>query len=196
MVKIKIKIHYKYGNNVCSSHRIKEKDIDIMLYSYLKSVKNTVKKNVFEIADFIENFDDEKINYSKEIYKIQYEVTNFKNEIKEYAKQLARNLITEDLFKELTKENSEKILLLEKQIDSLVDINKISKDAKLLLKQMIVLLDKILEKQEINNEDIQILINKISIKDNKDGMLGFQVKLNNPLEKNVSLFDIFTKVNS
>ncbi|MFT8312740.1 MAG: recombinase family protein [Clostridium sp.] len=188
--------YHRYGNNVCSSHRIKEKDIDIMLCNYLKSVKNIVKKNVFEIADFIENFDDEKINYSKEIYKIQYEVTNFKNEIKEYAKQLARNLITEDLFKELTKENSEKILLLEKQIDSLVDINKISKDAKLLLKHMIVLLDKILEKQEINNEDIQILINKISIKDNKDGMLGFQVKLNNPLEKNASLFDIFTKVNS
>ncbi|WP_155241898.1 hypothetical protein [Clostridium pasteurianum] len=98
------------------------------------------------------------------------------------------------MFKELTRENSEKILLLEKQIDSLVDINKISKDAKLLLKQAIILLDKILEKQEINNEDIQILINEISIKDNKNGTLDFQVKLNNSLEKNTSLFEVFTKM--
>lgn len=148
------------------------------------------------ISDFIENFYDEKTNYSKEIYKIQYEVTNLKNEIKEYAKQLARNLITEDMFKDLTRDNSEKILLLEKQIDSLVNINKISKDAKLLVKQTIILLDKILEKQEINTEDIQKLINEISIKDNKSGILDFQVKLNNLLEKNASLFDIFTKVNS
>ncbi|WP_172638608.1 recombinase family protein [Clostridium pasteurianum] len=49
--------YHRYGNNVCSSHRIKEKDIDIMLYNYLKSVRKAVGKNVFGMADFIKKFD-------------------------------------------------------------------------------------------------------------------------------------------
>lgn len=170
--------YHRLGRNVCSPHRVKEVELDDMLYKHLTSLITVAEQNLINLDKFLERWNQKKRSYTNTIEKVQYEIIDLKDEIKAYAKQLAKNLIGEEIFKELTEETTEKILSLEKQIETLQEVKEINKDAQKGIKKSVELLEDIIEKKDIEDASIQMLVNKIYIsKEKNNNSLAVHIKL-------------------
>jgi site-specific DNA recombinase len=185
--------YHRFGKNVCTPHRIKENDLNKLVYEYLNRISAIAQSNLKKVDEFIKEWNFKKRDYTKSIDSIQAQIVELKDEMKAYAKQLAKNLINEELFQELTQETKEKIDFLEKQAESLMEVKEINKDARRGMQHSIDMLKEILAGEEITNAHIQMLFNKISIGQNADGTLNIDAVLNMPFKHHLLLSDAFTQ---
>ena len=185
--------YHRFGRSLCTPHRIRESELDEIVYQYLEKVKDVATENIKKVEKLMEDWNERKKDYNKTIEKIQTQIIDLKEEIKQYAKQLAKNLITEELFKELTQETNEKIALLEEQIKALNEAKELSKNAKLAMENSVETLKRILNERNIEDSELQLLINKIYIKEDESGKLDVSIKLNSPLDYHLTLANAFTE---
>lgn len=185
--------YHRFGTSVCTSHRIREDELDKLVYAYLDRVKDVAETNLQKIDLFIKEWNYRKRDYNKSIESIQIQIIELKDEIKAYAKQLAKELISEELFQELTQETKEKIELLGQQCNSLEEVKEINKEAKQGIIHSIDLLKEIIAGKEITNAQIQMLFNKVLIRENVDGTLSIDVVLNAPFKQHIMLAETFTE---
>lgn len=188
--------HRHSKSNYCTSHRIKESELDEIVYSYLKRMKVLAGDNLLKVDEFIKGWNNRKNDYSKDINSLKIEINILKEDIKQYAQQLARKLIDEDIFIELTQENNQKINLLEQQIKSFEEMVEIKKDAKKGVESSVKLLSKIVSERALSNAHLQMLINDIKVFEDEEKKLSFNIILNTPFKYHNSLGDYFTNKTS
>jgi DNA invertase Pin-like site-specific DNA recombinase len=183
--------YHRLGRNLCTPHKIKEEELDNIIYSYLLKLKDVALDNIKKVDKFIEEWNNRKKDYNKSIEKIIDDIRSLKEEIKQYSKQLAKNFITEEIFQELTKETKENIDLLEQKLNTLNETKEISKNSKSALQNSVDILNQVLENKEITNAELQLLVNKINIKEEDDG-LSVNIILNMPFKNHLILSDTIT----
>lgn len=184
--------HRHSKSEYCTSHRIKESELDEIVYSYLERIKVLAEENLLRVDEFIKEWNNKKRDYSKDIDRFKLEIMELKNDIKQYAQQLARKLIDEELFLDLTQDNNQKIDLIEKQIQTLEEMIEINKDAKKGIKSSVELLSKIVNEKELSNAHLQMLVDKILISEDEEGKLSIDITLNTPFKYHSSLVDYYT----
>lgn len=185
--------HRHSKSNYCTSHRIKESEIDDIIYEYLKRIKVLAEKNLLKVDEFIKEWNNKKRNYNRDIDKIKIGILTLNEDIKQYAQQLARKLINEDLFIELTQENNQEIDMLKTQIKTLEEMIEINNDAKKGIINSVEILTKIVEEKELSNAHLQMLINKIDIFEDGEGKISLNVTLNTPFKYHTDLGNCFTE---
>lgn len=185
--------YHRRGLEACTSHRIREDELDHIVYSYLDRLKTLAEENLLKVDEFIKEWNNKKRDYDKDIDKLNLEIIQLKEDVKQYAQQLARNLISEDIFRELTKDTETRIEYLEKQIETLEEMIEINKDAKKGIESSIKLLTDIIENKELSDAHLQMLINKIIIFEDDEGKLSLDIKLNTPFKYHESLAGYFTE---
>lgn len=185
--------HRHSKSNYCTSHRIKESELDEIVYAYLERIKGLAEENLLKVDEFIKEWNNKKRDYSNDIDKIKLEIMTLKEDVKQYAQQLARNLINEELFIELTQENNQKIDLLDKQIQTLEEMIEINKDAKKGIESSVDLLTKIVEEKELSDAHLQMLVSNVIIFEDIQGKLSLDITLNTPFKYHTSLGNYFTE---
>lgn len=183
--------YHRRGKDVCTSHVIREEELDDLVYSYMDRLKALAEENLLKVDEFIKEWNFKRRDYTKDIDNIRIEILELKEDIKQYAQQLARKLINEELFVELTQENKQKIDMLEKQIETLEEMIEINKDAKRGIENSVELLTKIVNERELSDAHLQMLINKIIITEDSEGELSLDIKLNTPFKYHTSLASYF-----
>ncbi len=185
--------YHRFGTSLCTSHRIKEDELDDMIYAYLHRLKDLALDNLKKVDRFIQDWNERKRDFTKTINKVQDEILALKEDMKAYAKQLARELITEDLFQELTQETKERIELLEQQLVTLDEAKEINNNARLTMQNSYDILTTVLDEKKITNAQMQMLINKVCIKENEDKTLSLDVKINMPFKHHLVISNSFTE---
>ncbi|MEY8417046.1 recombinase family protein [Tissierella praeacuta] len=185
--------YHRRGSNVCSSHRIREEELDDIVYSYLDRLKVLAEENLLKVDEFIKEWNNKKRDYDKDIDKLNLEIMQLKEDVKQYAQQLARKLISEEIFKELTKDTEIRIEYLGKQIKTLKEMIEINKDAKRGIESSVNLLTDIVNNKELSDAHLQMLVNKIIISEDKEGKLSLDIILNTPFAYHESLAGYFTE---
>lgn len=164
----------KWGNDLCTSHIVREKDLEELILNDLNLIINN-KTNLVDVLI-------KKINLEKQ--KINNEITSLEKKIEEdntlkfeALKKYTLNKLTEDEYKLIT---------------SSIDNSKIDNDI-LILNQKLAILDEtdhykkiteLLGSKEITKLDKSLLnkvINKIEIKENGDAIIYYSFK--NPFEE-------------
>ncbi|TJX14791.1 hypothetical protein E9840_05185 [Tissierella creatinini] len=82
--------------SACSSHKLREDELDEIVYSYIDRIKILAEENLLKVDEFISKWNNRKRDYDKDIYRYRLEINQLKEDVKEYAKQLARKLINEN----------------------------------------------------------------------------------------------------
>ncbi|SKA94448.1 Site-specific DNA recombinase [Caloramator quimbayensis] len=185
--------YHRFGKNVCSSHRINEIELDDMIYQYLIRLKEVAEDNLSKIDVFIKEWNYKKRDYSRKIEELKLNIIELKNEAKEYAKQLAKKIINEELFMELIKDNEKEIELLNEQIKTLQEMKQINDNAKLGIQHSIDMLNNIINDKKLSNAHLQMLISKILIAEDENGMLDIEIILNMPFKHHLLLNNTFTQ---
>jgi site-specific DNA recombinase len=171
--------YHRFGTKICTPHRVREEILDDIIFSYITRLKDVANDNLAKVDVFIKEWNSKRRDYNKKINDIKQKIYELKEEVKDYSKQLARKLITEELFIELTKESQE-------------DIVKNEDNSKQCLIRSINMLDEIIKNKQITPAHLQMLINKINIKEDADG-LHFDIFLNMPFKHHLTISESFTE---
>lgn len=103
----------------------------------------------------------------RKIDRIKTAINSKKSEIKNYSKQLAKGLINEELFLEMIKESAIEFERLEHQLVESENVQELRDNEKGRLASAMGVLSEIIEKKELTNADVVILIDKISVHERK-----------------------------
>lgn len=154
---------HKYGSELCNGHRIFENDIDELVFGEIKSLLDSAKINLEKIDNDIEQKKIQKKDFEKAVEILKIKIANGKDEIKNYSRQLAKGLIDEEMFEELTTEVKSNLDVLEKQLIDAENSRDNHANEKERTIKSIEILQRIIDKNELTNADIVMLIEKIII---------------------------------
>lgn len=157
--------YYRYGKEFCTTHKIKETDLDLIINEHIMELKEKAKENLKRLDEFIANFKNQKRYYDNMIDKLNLQLFQTKEEIKNYAKQLAKGLIDEETFKELTKEAKQNQERIEEQLLQVQELQVINEQSKEGVIKSVEILEEMLVKGKVSDKDLRLLIDKIIIKD-------------------------------
>ncbi|AJA48478.1 site-specific DNA recombinase [Clostridium pasteurianum DSM 525 = ATCC 6013] len=154
---------HRYGSELCNGHRLFESDIDELVLDEIKSLLHNAKINLDNIDKNIEEKRNHRKDYDKAIEVLKIKIVEQKEEIKNYAKQLAKGLIGEEIFEELTSEAKVELDKLEKLLVEAENSRDNHANDKEKIIKCIEVLQKILDKNELTNADVTMLIEKIVV---------------------------------
>jgi site-specific DNA recombinase len=187
--------YHRFGNKVCTPHRVKEIDLDDIVYAQLLILKDVTADNLNRAEKFIKEWNSKQRDYTKKIENIKYKISSLKEEMKDYSRQLAKKLIDDDMFNELTRDANNEIKDYEKQVETLNESKQINENAKNGLVTNLEMLKDITSKKSISNIHIQMYIKNIIISEDEEG-LHIDVKLNAPFKHQFMLSNLFTESTS
>ena len=166
---------HRYGSKFCDGHRVFENDLDEIIVGEISKLLEKAETELENIDNRIEEIKSYKKDYEKTLEGLSVDIANLREEIKQYSKQMAKGQISEEIFEELTKEAKEQLERLEKQYRNAEDKKDNAKYIKEDKIKSIDVLKGIINRNEFSNSDINLLINKIIIKNSLE--IG---KYNNP----------------
>jgi len=185
--------YHRRGKDYCSAHRIKESELDDIIYAYLERLKILAEENLLRVDEFIKEWSNRKKDYDKNIEKINLEIITLKEDIKNYAKQLARGLINEEIFKEMTNESNLKIEQLKEQLNSLQEMIEINKNMKKGIRKSVDILNDIVSHKELDDAHLRMLIERIIVHEHESAEFSLDIYLNMPFKYHASLAQYFTE---
>ncbi|MBT2729564.1 zinc ribbon domain-containing protein [Bacillus sp. ISL-75] len=164
----------KHGIQACSSHVIREMKLkELILKDLREMVSITVNK-----SDFLQKANDKIKRIEKEVHNKQQRITKeiemLKIENKNLLRLLAQGTITQEEYRTVADENQQKVqdleqqfMVLNKQLNHQTDYFEVTS-------KIMKYVDKILEFQDLNEELLHRIIERIDVKENKDIVINYR----------------------
>lgn len=191
--------YHRHGIEYCTPHTVAEEALDEAVMLYLKNLLVSAKDNLKKVDEFIEEWNSRRRNYDRTIETIRYQIAQLKEEIKSYSRQLAKGQITDELFEELTKETMTNINMLNEQLNQVQELQAINADAKKGMIKSVEVLEKIVQNNELSNAHLNLLINKIIVKETDERtskgntVVDLVIKLNAPFKYHEQVGEVINK---
>ena len=185
--------YHRRGDNYCTSHRIKESELDKLILVYLEKLKNTSQYNLEYINSQLKSLSSNNYYTNKEIVKLQSQIDNLKFENKNAIIQTLKYPEREQIINEIVTENNHKIEKITVKIEKLKDQKISCNNAKKDINNIISIIDDTIRSGNIENSQIQLFFDKIIISQSEDKMLNFKILLKTEYE---CQFDFNTEAKS
>lgn len=171
--------HRKHGKNACTSHSIKEEYLKKLIMDDLQQMAKALVNKDSILKDFEANIRKKESEKNKRISQMEKEIDELKNENRKYIKLLAQEIITEDEYRDIVECNRQKINQLESKIIEAKHVCSAQSKNDDLLKQTAKELERILEFNDLDEELLHRLIERIEIKENQEVIITYRFA--NPL---------------
>ncbi len=167
----------RYSDKHCSSHKIREEVLDDIINEHLMYIRCMFKVLWENVEEDVKKWAAGKSSTEKRIDTLQKSVEKAEYEIKEILMERIQDKKNADMYDKMIDERRDNIEKYNIEISEIVNMDKTIKDRKSSLKQTIAILDDIMKDNSLSNATLHMLINKIIIKDDGDGLsLDIQVK--------------------
>lgn len=167
----------RYSDKHCSSHKIREEVLDDIINEHLMYIRCMFKVLWENVEEDVKKWAAGKSSTEKKIDTLQKSVEKAEYEIKEILMERIQDKKNADMYDKMIDERRDNIEKYNIEISEIVNMDKTIKDRKSSLKQTIAILDDIMKNNSLSNATLHMLIDKIIIKDDGDGLsLDIQVK--------------------
>ena len=180
--------YHRRGANYCTSHSIKESDLDKSLLNYIKYVKNIAQNNLEYIDTQIEKLSLNRYNIQRDIIMYQSKISALEEENKNAIKQTLIYPDRVEILNEIITENNNQINNLKTKIMELQSQKINSNEAKNKISSCIQTIDKIIESKQLSGAIIQQLVSKIIISQDIDHTVNIEILLNSPYNYQVDVY--------
>lgn len=168
--------YHRRGVKYCTSHRIKETEIDKLIISYLIRLKTIAQYNLDYINSRLKSLLQNSYDSNRELIKLQSQIDDLEIENKNAVKQSLKYPDREQMLNEIIIENNTHINNLKKQIEILKNQKINCNNAKKKINNVIDIVNEAIE-NGISNNQVQLLINKIYISETEDKIFNFNIEL-------------------
>ncbi|ABW19385.1 recombinase family protein [Alkaliphilus oremlandii] len=187
--------NHHYGASFCSSHKIHEEQLKIIILDKLKLMKSYIENTADELDKEINSMVHLKVNHEQSIKQYNIKIKDKKEEIKNYSKQLAKEIISEEIAAEVIKEANRELVRLESQLNEMIKIKEDSSNIKEKVFKSLDIINDIIESGDITRRNLEKLIRKITIKQLNKSSPGVKPLLNIDIEWDVFISSIYDDLN-
>lgn len=177
--------YHKHGLKACTSHIIQTSSLDATVKLYLNNVKNTsaemikkLQESISKESEQIEKTKDSSVSLEKKIEDAKEKIKSYlRTQQKMISKHPEKENYYLDLYAEMIDETEQEIEGLRKQIElvnerqnNIINVNRLAKNT-------FEVFDSILEKEYLDMQDLQFIIDKIYVYED-----NIRVKLKSDIE--------------
>lgn len=180
--------YHRYGIGQCTPHRIREEDLDTLIYKELGRIKAQAVQNWNEIEKDVKKFTQNKVNISNKIENAKLQIAKLENDIEEILMERIRDKENREIYNKMIEKRRAEIKALNSKIDDLENIEETIKRRKANIKEGIDILDSIIAEQTISNANLRLLVKEIVI-DETNGKLSIDINLNGTFLGEYSEYD-------
>lgn len=182
--------NHLYGASYCSSHKIHEEQLKVIVIDKLKLMKASIEDNLDKLDKEINQLANFNVNYEKSISRHNKRIRSKKEEIKNYSRQLAKGLISEDIAKEMIKESNNELEMLNVQLEDLLKLQEINTNLKEKAISSLEIIDKIIVSENLTRRNLEKLIKHITIEQLNKSKPGIKPILNISIEWDVFISSV------
>ncbi|MBQ9673029.1 MAG: recombinase family protein [Ruminococcus sp.] len=177
--------YHKRGLKGCTSHHIRVDTLDAIVKSYLQMVRDTSSEMIEKLQDTIAKEESQIQTTNNTLEQLEEMIADTKAEKKALIRQCARDIARkpsqendiQETYDELIAECDERIEGLENQIKMTYDKHNTVVSANRTAQLAIDLFDEILNKEKLEKNDLDLIIEKIYIYENH-----IHIKLKNDID--------------
>lgn len=179
---------YHRYKDYCTSHRIREEDLDKLVYGELKRLRNEAEKNWSTLESQVKKWIANKHDYENEVKQTKDTIFKLNEDIKKILMEKINDKENSGLYEEMIAERKNEIEICEEKISKLQNIDETIKKRRKELKVGIEILDNIITEESVSNANLRLLIKQIIIfEENKKLSIVFE--MNAPFSGYGKMFD-------
>ena len=180
--------YHRYGKTNCTSHCVREEDLDALIYNELKTVKSKLRNNYSHIEGDVKHWMSQKGSVERRISTLTTKLMQRKEDQQGILLERIRDKEHEDVYNEMLKKCETDIDNISSEIDSMQEFDTTIKKRKAEMKQGLDLIDTIFEEKAISNANLRLLVEEITVYEN-DGKLQITVQLNGNFRRHLDIYN-------
>lgn len=180
--------YHRYGSENCSSHRVREKDLDELIYGELKNLGKKMKKNYESIEGDVRHWMAQKSSSEKRLRDLSLRLAQRKEDQQQILLERIRDRAHAKIYTEMLEKCEAEIGTLTQAIDEMRDFDATIKKRKAEMKEGLELIEQILSEGAISDTNLRMLVDEILVYD-KNGKLDITIKLNANFRQHIDFYD-------
>lgn len=178
----------RYGKQHCTPHRIHESQIDKLVIEELSQWREKIISESDKYDKIVREWVRKKPLYEQKIKQCNDKITALKSQIEEIIMERIADREHAEVYNNMIAKRENEIVELEKKIADCRIYNEISKEKHSKLKSTAEMLDEILDKGELSDAQIRMLIRKIVVHQNEDKSLDVRLEFNGDFDDSAAVY--------
>jgi DNA invertase Pin-like site-specific DNA recombinase len=183
----------KHGSKYCSSHRIREEDLDDLLYGEMAKLKDIAVENLQKVDEFIKVWTNQRNDYEQMIGKFQMQLVELEENIKSLILEKMKAPQRTGYIEEIINDCENQMVTIKENIEKLKTSDSIGKNAKLNIKSSVEILEQIIDEKSIDNAHLHMVLSNVSISQPDSENVNLEFELKTPLKAHVDMHDHIIK---
>jgi len=177
----------KHGTKYCTSHRIREDDLDELLYGEMEKMKEVAADNLKKVDEFIKVWMNQRNDYEQMIGKFQMQLVELEENIKSLILEKMKSPGRAGFIEEIIKDSENQMVTIKENIEKLKHSDSIGKNARLNIKSSVEILEQIISEKSIDNAHLHMLLSNVSISQPDSKNINLEFELKAPLKVHVEM---------
>ncbi|SCX88396.1 recombinase family protein [Alkaliphilus peptidifermentans] len=156
--------YHKHGRKACTTHYVSEENLKTIISTSIKQFILCNNLDVIQIKRKVKNIKKNSINIEKRIEKLYSSIDNKKDEAKNYIRLWAKNQLEDELYQEIIYETYADLNNMKAALERLLAKKDLHRSEDTL--DNTDFLDNFMNDFELQRDDIELLIEKIVVKQN------------------------------
>lgn len=178
----------RYGKQYCTPHRIHESQIDKLVIEELTEWREKIISESDKYDRIVREWVRNRPIYEQKIKQYNDRILVIKNQIEEIIIERISDREHAEVYNNMILKREEQIAEFEKKISDCKVYDKISRERHTQLKSTAEMLDEILEKGELSDAQLRILVHRIVVHQNDDKSLDIRLEFNGNFEDSVAVY--------
>ena len=179
--------YHRYGKEHCTSHMIRESDLDKIIYDELKNIREIAQENCRRIDADFRRWKDNRGTTQRRISELKAMLEQRQQDQQDILLERIRDKSRAFVYTQMLEACESDIKKITKEIENLKDIEATVNARKKEIKSSIEALEQIAKDGTISDSDLRLLVEKIEIAE-KDGKLDITVILNGNFRQHIDLY--------
>lgn len=180
--------YHRYGKENCTPHRVRETDLDFLIYSELMRIKQQAQANWKSIEKDVLTWQKSKSQTEKVINELETRKKSKREDLEALLLERIHDREHADIYTDMIEKCEEEIAAVDIQIASLKDIGEAVKRRKAEMKTSLDLLDSIVRDEAISDTHLRMLVERIMIHE-QNGEMQIEVQLKADFNWHMTLLD-------
>jgi len=175
--------YHRYGKDHCTSHRIREEELDKLINAELLEIRDRATKQWQTIDASIGRWLAQKNDHQRLTDELKAKVVKLENEIEKILMARIENKENRAAYDNMIAKRRGEIAVLQARIEEYADLDALLRQKKTTLKSSIELLDEIVAAGAISDTHLRMLVKQITVWEKpdavgKDTYLNLEIVLN------------------
>ena len=179
--------YHRYGKEHCTSHMIRESDLDKIIYDELENIREIAQENCKRIDADFRRWKDSKGTTERRISELKAKLEQRQQDQQDILLERIRDKSRAFVYTQMLENCESDIKRITKEIINLKNIESTVNARKKEIKSSIEALEQIAKDGTISDSDLRLLVEKIEISE-KDGKLNITVILNGNFRQHIDLY--------